>query len=30
MNLGVAIPVYQEVVTPEANAVVTAGVGIKF
>lgn len=30
LNLGVAIPVYQDVVTPEANAVVTAGVGIKF
>lgn len=30
MNLGVGIPVYQDVVTPEANAVVTAGLGIKF
>jgi hypothetical protein len=30
LNLGVAIPVYQDVVTPEANAIVTAGLGIKF
>lgn len=30
MNLGVGIPVYQDVVTPEANAVVTAGLVVKF
>jgi len=28
--MGVGIPVYQDVVTPEANAIVTAGLGIKF
>lgn len=30
LNLGVGIPVYQDVSTPESNAVVTAGFGIKF
>lgn len=30
LSLGVGIPVYQDVTTPEANAVVTAGLGIKF
>jgi len=30
LNMGVGIPVYQDVVTPEANAIVTAGLGIKF
>lgn len=30
LNMGVGIPVYQDVITPEANAIVTAGLGIKF
>jgi hypothetical protein len=30
LSMGVGIPVYQDVVTPEANAIVTAGLGIKF
>jgi hypothetical protein len=30
LNMGVLIPVSQNVDTPEANAIVTAGIGIKF
>ena len=30
LNLGVGIPVYQDVATPESNAVVNFGLGIKF
>jgi len=30
LNMGVGIPVYQDVVTPEANAIVTAGLVVKF
>lgn len=30
LSMGVGIPVYQDVITPEANAIVTAGLGIKF
>jgi hypothetical protein len=30
LNAGVLIPVSQNVATPEANAIVTAGIAIKF
>ena len=30
LSMGVLIPVYQDVATPEADVVITAGIGIKF